>query len=344
MSYAAFVLDEASFIEAMADAPDDPAPRIVFADWLLEREDPRGEFFRLHHEITYGKPSKVAEKRYARVALRELRRVLPRAPESVEFRRAGRLLRVEVTLAELFASASRLFSLGPIQTLRITRLDGSIDALARFEPLRWVFELDLSRTSLNAEAAATLAASPHLHRLRALAIDDLPLGPGGIAGFAALPALAVLRASRTALAGDAACLLPAMPRLRALDLVHCDLDGDGLATLLAAARVLRYLDISSNPLGARGSRAIALASHLAHLTKLALDHCVLDDDALAALAGAAHLDELRSLSLRGNAFGTRGAEALAASPNLRSLQQVRLDDNPQISWELRSAIERRFRR
>src|SRR5262245_39833845 len=44
-------MDHADFIEAILAAPEDNAPRLVYADWLLERDDPRGEFIRLQCEL-----------------------------------------------------------------------------------------------------------------------------------------------------------------------------------------------------------------------------------------------------------------------------------------------------
>ncbi len=38
---------EAELLEAIYEAPEDNAPRAVYADWLLERKDPRGEFIML---------------------------------------------------------------------------------------------------------------------------------------------------------------------------------------------------------------------------------------------------------------------------------------------------------
>src|SRR5215813_14910898 len=35
------------FLEAIRAAPDDDGPRLVYADWLEERGDPRGEFIRI---------------------------------------------------------------------------------------------------------------------------------------------------------------------------------------------------------------------------------------------------------------------------------------------------------
>ena len=39
--------DESAFLQTIAAAPDDDAPRLVYADWLAERGDPRGAFVRL---------------------------------------------------------------------------------------------------------------------------------------------------------------------------------------------------------------------------------------------------------------------------------------------------------
>src|SRR6476659_1158863 len=40
-------MDERAFLRAIAAAPDDTAPRLVYADWLDERGDPRAEFVRV---------------------------------------------------------------------------------------------------------------------------------------------------------------------------------------------------------------------------------------------------------------------------------------------------------
>src|SRR5947209_4054416 len=38
---------EEAFLRAVLENPDDDAPRLIFADWLEERGDPRGPFIRL---------------------------------------------------------------------------------------------------------------------------------------------------------------------------------------------------------------------------------------------------------------------------------------------------------
>jgi uncharacterized protein (TIGR02996 family) len=44
--------DEQTFLQAMQENPEDIALRLVFADWLEERGDPRGELIRLLHTLT----------------------------------------------------------------------------------------------------------------------------------------------------------------------------------------------------------------------------------------------------------------------------------------------------
>jgi uncharacterized protein (TIGR02996 family) len=44
-------VDEAAFLAAIRAAPGDPTPRLIYADWLDDRGDPRAEFVRLQHQL-----------------------------------------------------------------------------------------------------------------------------------------------------------------------------------------------------------------------------------------------------------------------------------------------------
>jgi uncharacterized protein (TIGR02996 family) len=44
--------DDQGFLQAMQDDPADTSVRLIFADWLEERDDPRGELIRLLHTLT----------------------------------------------------------------------------------------------------------------------------------------------------------------------------------------------------------------------------------------------------------------------------------------------------
>src|SRR5438094_10585721 len=42
---------EEAFRRAIRENPDDDMPRLAYADWLNEREDPRGEFLQVQCEL-----------------------------------------------------------------------------------------------------------------------------------------------------------------------------------------------------------------------------------------------------------------------------------------------------
>jgi uncharacterized protein (TIGR02996 family) len=44
-------MEDLAFIRAIRETPEDDALRLVYADWLDERGDPRGEFLRLQHSL-----------------------------------------------------------------------------------------------------------------------------------------------------------------------------------------------------------------------------------------------------------------------------------------------------
>ena len=44
-------MNETEFLKAIEAEPTDPLPRLVYADWLDEQGDPRGELLRIQEEI-----------------------------------------------------------------------------------------------------------------------------------------------------------------------------------------------------------------------------------------------------------------------------------------------------
>src|SRR5215813_4740485 len=55
--------DDEAFIRAILDAPGDDAPRLVYADWLDERGDPRGAFLRAESAVFHELPNSAAHPR-----------------------------------------------------------------------------------------------------------------------------------------------------------------------------------------------------------------------------------------------------------------------------------------
>ena len=44
-------MTNADFLQAILADPDDDTPRLIYADWLEEQGDPRGEFIRVQCEL-----------------------------------------------------------------------------------------------------------------------------------------------------------------------------------------------------------------------------------------------------------------------------------------------------
>ena len=46
------MIDEASFVEEIRRSPDDITPRLIYADFLEDNGDPRGEFIRIQCQLS----------------------------------------------------------------------------------------------------------------------------------------------------------------------------------------------------------------------------------------------------------------------------------------------------
>jgi uncharacterized protein (TIGR02996 family) len=232
---------EEAFLRDICENPGDDAPRLVFADWLDEHgEGDRAEFIRAQCELARieeeGDPDRAEELRGRAFALerggrkgwtgRWLRRALPRScgTSAWEFRR-GFVEAVSLPVRVFLQHGDELFRRHPIREVRFLDIDG----------------LD------------SLAGSPHLRRLKGLALHgDLRRHEGGLRTllrsphFPDLESLAVVAWDLSrALASLAAC-----PRLEPGRLeVHGPLLGSGLPALFDSPLARRVTDLRLHNLG-----------------------------------------------------------------------------------------------
>src|SRR4051812_30924932 len=159
--------DAAAFLRAILAAPDDDLPRLVYADYLDERDDPRGQFIRLQIAI-----AAIADEPRSESGVFDTCRPTARDPGD------------EVRLADLRAEESSfLAAFGPewlallgtgATGLRFWR--GVLDTVrCRAETFvaeagRWAESMAVRRLSLDgiAEHADALAACPFLASVRAI--------------------------------------------------------------------------------------------------------------------------------------------------------------------------------
>jgi uncharacterized protein (TIGR02996 family) len=224
---------ETAFLDAILDDLGDAAPRLIFADWLDERGDPRGEFLRAQTELSRWVPDL---KRRT-----ELQRRISDMPGRFgadwigPLRAHCSLWRFEGGLAHVTMTAGR-FAGGCLSqhgdewlrraqaaTVRLTNAARHIKAVAAAPALAGVAALDLSDNNLTDSAMRALAASPHLGRLRRLDLGNNQLGDAAAFALARAPWLDQmteldLRNNTISHVGAQALLTRDLPRLRRLDL------------------------------------------------------------------------------------------------------------------------------
>lgn len=355
-----------AFLRAICDRPDDDDPRLVYADWLDERGDPRGEFIRLQIELARLLPDHPhrppLERRQA-----ELRRAhdsrwraeLPELPGLVwgSFSRGFVGSVVAHSTAAFLSQAPALFAAAPMQRLRVFGLDtAALDAAFSATALRRLRELELGGNLLRDFGAQALAECPHLGNITALELHRCEIGDLGaqaLANTRGLPRLTRLGLAHNDLGPVAvrALLLAPFNRLSALDLgrdppARPDLDADdpsapaehrgpsradpAIVTVLAStpqSARLRELSLSGHLVGVTGVRDLTRSPHLAGLQALDLSRNEIGAAELEKISPRPYLVNLTRLVLRRNSLGTATAAVWSVLARLPNLRHLDLSSN-----------------
>jgi uncharacterized protein (TIGR02996 family) len=252
---------EDAFLLDILENPDDDTPRRIFADWMLDHDDPviaaRGEFIHVQCDLAH----LPAEATQAAPLLRRQEQLLDAHAREwgSQFRRLGcscwEYRRGFVEGAGLPASAflsqaAALFRSGPVREVKLYQAGTVMPDLAGCPYLGRVRILDLESNDLGDADIEILAASPHLTELSALLLWCNRVGDDGV---------------RALLGGS-------LPRLGRLDLSN-NMIGDGGAEALAASLFLKQLtmlDLTGNRISDTGALALAASPHSAGLTWLEL--------------------------------------------------------------------------
>jgi uncharacterized protein (TIGR02996 family) len=181
--------------------------------------------------------------------------------------------------------------------------------------------LVLRKNRVDVNGLRPLARGAGLGELRALQLDDNPLGPAGAAALSALD----------------------LPRLEQLSLSGCQLGPDGAAHLARWPGLARVgsLDLGGNALGGDGLRALLESPHLTSLVCLDIEHNAVGNAAIEALACSPLLARLETLRLADNALTSRALEALMRSPHLGNLQRLFIGT---LRYQLGADVARKARR
>ncbi|MFO0549843.1 MAG: TIGR02996 domain-containing protein [Polyangiaceae bacterium] len=327
--------DGESLLRDVLAHPDDDEPRLVYADYLLSRGDPRGEFIVVQCKLarlTEGDPEfEVLDARAT--ALLEKHQstwVQPFMGDRYTMELAGRkwtrttpsrwdfhrgFVHTATVSAEAFPLlAAGLFSREPVRRVHLTN-HGLGRVLNNVKGLR---ELDLSNMRLKDEARA-LFACENFEALEVLELRKCGLGVKGARAMALAkperwPRLRHLGLGENAL-GDAALTelsrAPLLSAVRSLELSREAFTAKGWSALVKSPYLsdLEALDVNAADLGAACGEALAASGLTRTLTTLSLRFVRLADGGLAALV-AADFPALRVLRLPANQLTDRAVDLL----------------------------------
>jgi uncharacterized protein (TIGR02996 family) len=278
------------FLDRIAAAPDDDAPRLVFADWLDDQGDAAyAEFIRVQCALARRQdppePLRAREAElYDLLSRRWAEQLAGLATSGVfslrHFRR-GFLEFDELSIEpEVFAAWTGRWPF----LLRIGRLDVWSETWGGFfacPELARVSEIVCERAQLDDPALVPFATAGHFHNLRSINLYGCRFGREGFAAFVRCPSLT---------------------GLRELALDFTGLDDADLTTLVGSpvCRSLTWLNVGGNAITDAGARALAASPHLTNLRVLQI----------------------------GSQITRAGYRAVKESPNLPSLEMLDLDDEP----------------
>ncbi len=350
-----------AFLEAIIAAPDDDAPRLMYADWLEEQGDAaRAEFIRV--QIALARMGEEDERReglrrreqellkaHRDVWLGDLGSLFPERDPSrplhqfvvlvrshfwggIRFER-GMLEGIALPGAALQRHASTLLSAWPIREVWLSAVaPDDVQALATSPWLTRLNALGVG-CELNDIDMAQLIASPYLANLQTLRLCRTRSGPQGMAALlhshlSRLETL-VLDGEQLGLAGaEVLASWRHMAGVSRLSMPDNGIGSVGVEALCASENLgpLVSFDVSNNRVSVAGARAIARTEQLVGLQVLELASNPLGNG-VEQLAMSPHLRSLRELNLRKTEFGQAGACALARSAIVESLTKLVVSDN-----------------
>ncbi len=315
-----------TFLQDCKENPDDDTPRLVFADWLEERDDPRGSLIRVQCQK---KHTSHLDARWAELNAQEQALLaahsqvwlasLQNLPGSLSFHRG--LIRLTIRQEE--------------NLQHLAHYQGSPYALAWLEEVRLSLAglpqlLKGNRSVLEAFTSLDLSGSPSPY----LNPDNFSFGIGSRTVWPVCHDLRHLR--RLSLSGQSldsdsvrGLAHSSLDSLRELELSSIQLNRLGLEALAEADWLPRLtsLNLESNPL-CHGLPALLPVLSSSRLHRLILARCSLAiDKSLEPLAESALFSRLTWLDLEGNNLRAAGVRALARLQKPGRLTYLNLSNN-----------------
>jgi uncharacterized protein (TIGR02996 family) len=307
------VNDHHHFVQEVRANPHDDMPRLIYADYLDEAGDPRGEFIRIQVELSQlpvGEPARIEldERQeelldaYAEEWLAPLRALGAEGVSRRCFER-GLLERVRIQAEKFLETGAELCSISP--ALHRLELRSAKDFLGTFcdHPLpRQITSLDLSSNRLRGNDLQGFRVAAWTAQIEELLLPINQLNDQALEDLAKAP----------------------WPQLRKLNLGSNKIGPLGVVDLAQSqlAKTLEVLVLSLNEVTDLGAQRLAQSPLLERLRELDLSSCKIGESGAEALARSSQLVSLERLVLRGNPLTATAWQAFEDATRLPALREL----------------------
>lgn len=337
-----------AFLQRIRAYPDDDAPRLIFADWLDERGDPRGEFIRVQLALarsddetasSLGREERGKWEQRQRELLdahrEEWTATLQGLATGAKFRR-GFVEEVNVTARQLVGRANELFATGPIRHVHLLDVGSHLAAALQCHYLSRLNALTIHAQHAGESLARAVAQSQHLSGLKALCLSRNRFEADAVSHLATSPVLANLEEldlGENELGELGARTLAASPHLGGLcrlELKANHIGPMGAEVIAASTRLvnLHRLGLAENEIGSPRIKSLSFPQSLLRVPILDLSTNGLNADGLEVILTRQSVSgepvHLQELILSHNELGNDGARVIAASPDLDGVKVLRL--------------------
>ena len=336
------LMNESSFVTKIVDDPQNDVPRLIFADWLSDQGDPRGEFIRaqcLLARMDDRDPRRLDLEWIERKWLAEFGPASDRALRestgivSGEYRR-GMLTKLVISADAFVENHQQILDAAPARDIRFVGVKQDWDRLLDCEALSQLSGIDFLNTNLGMSRLEQLLARTDLSQLRSLRLGGAAKSRRAIRLIARSPNLSGLQElvlDGTPTDPDSMPLLATAPfatSLTRLSVAGCGLFSESLESLSRADVFpkLISLDLSDNAdADSEFWQWFFGSPRFDRLHELSIRECFLSSADVSFLARIRQPMELRRLDLRGAYFNESAAKSLGMSSCLRGLTHLSLE-------------------
>lgn len=335
-------MNESSFVTKIVDDPLNDVPRLIFADWLSERGDPRGDFIRTQCQL-----AGLDDRDPRRLDLEWIERkwLAQFAPSSDQRLREstgivsgvhdrGMLTKLVMSAGDFVENYPEILDVCPSCEIRFVDVKRDWDRLLDCGGLSRLSGVDFYNAKLGMRRLDQFLARVDLSNLRSLRLGGAAKGREAIRRIARSPNLGGLRdlvLDGAPTDADSLPLLATAPfgtSLTRLSLVGCRIGSDSLESLSRGDVFpkLKSLNLSKNSeLDSEAWQRFFGSPRFNRLHDLSVRDCDLAPSDISFLARIRQPFALRRLDLRGAEFNHSVAKSLGKSSCVRGLTHLSLE-------------------